>query len=74
MTVKAIYENGVFRPTKPVNLPDMAEVDVTLPEEATDEAAFARREEGRKRIMEIMSYRFRSGQTDTAARHNEHQP
>jgi len=28
MTVRAIYENGVFRPTEPVNLPENAEVEV----------------------------------------------
>ena len=71
MTVKAIYENGVFRPTQPVNLPEKAEVEVTLPE---DDAEFARREEGRKAIMEILSHRYRTGQSDLAARHNEHQP
>jgi hypothetical protein len=31
MTVKAIYESGVFRPTQPVNLPEHAEVQVVLP-------------------------------------------
>ena len=73
MTVKAIYENGLFRPLKPVNLPERAEVDVVLPEEAADAAELARQEEGRKRVMEILSLRFRSGQTDLAERHNEHQ-
>ncbi len=74
MTIRAIYENGVFRPLNPVNLPEKAEVDILLPQEQEDEAELARREEGRKAIMEILSHRFRSGQTDLAARHNEHQP
>lgn len=74
MTVKAIYENGVFRPLKPVNLPEKSEVDITLPEEPMDDAELARREKGRKRIMEILSHRFNSGQQDLAERHNEHQP
>lgn len=74
MTVRAIYENGVFRPVKPVNLPEKAEVDIVLPMESADESELAHREEARKGIMEIMSHRYRSGQTDTAARHNEHQP
>ena len=34
MTVRAIYENGVFRPTEPVNLPERAEVQVLLPASA----------------------------------------
>jgi len=31
MTVKAIYENGVFRPTEPVDLADRTEVRVLIP-------------------------------------------
>lgn len=34
MTVKAIYENGVFRPKEPVSLPERTEVEVLLPEAA----------------------------------------
>ena len=30
MTIHAIYENGVFRPTQPVNLPDRSEVEVEI--------------------------------------------
>ena len=30
-TIQAIYENGVFRPTVPVNLPDRTSVEVVLP-------------------------------------------
>ena len=71
MTVKAIYENGMFRPLTPVSLPEKAEVEVVLPE---DQEEFARRERARLEVMEIMSRRYRSGQSDTAERHNEHQP
>ena len=70
MTVKAIYEKGVFRPVEPVHLPEKAEVEVTLPAEAETEADRKAREE----ILEIMSHSYDTGQTDTAARHNEHQP
>ena len=31
MTVKAIYENGVFRPQEPVHLEEHTEVEVLLP-------------------------------------------
>ena len=31
MTVKAIYENGVFRPKEPVDLAEHTEVEVVLP-------------------------------------------
>lgn len=74
MTVRAIYENGVFRPTEPVDLPEQSEVQVVLPSDAENGAVAAGREQGRKEVMEILSRRFRSGHTDTAARHNEHQP
>jgi len=31
MTVKAIYENGVFRPREPVHLAERTEVEVFIP-------------------------------------------
>jgi len=31
MTVKAIYENGVFRPQEPVHLAERTEVEVVIP-------------------------------------------
>jgi predicted DNA-binding antitoxin AbrB/MazE fold protein len=71
MTVKLIYENGVFTPVHPVNLPEKFEVEIPLPEDSADSI---RREAARKDIMEILSHRYSSGQTDTAERHNEHQP
>ena len=33
-TVKAVYEDGVFKPKEPVSLEEHAEVDVTIPEPA----------------------------------------
>jgi predicted DNA-binding antitoxin AbrB/MazE fold protein len=67
MTVKAIFENGVFRPTQPVHLPEQAEVDVLLPENGPAD-------EQLDRIYQILGETYTSGQTDTAERHNEHQP
>ena len=32
MTVKAIYENGVFKPQEPVDLDEHTEVEVLIPE------------------------------------------
>ena len=32
--VKAIYENGVFRPTEPVQLQERTEVEVLVPTQA----------------------------------------
>ena len=33
MTVKAIYENGVFKPTEPVDIEEHTEVQVLVPTE-----------------------------------------
>jgi predicted DNA-binding antitoxin AbrB/MazE fold protein len=65
MTVRAIYENGVFRPIRPVDLPEHTEVDVHLPEDedANQEAIYA-----------ILRTSYPSGERDVAARHDEHQP
>jgi predicted DNA-binding antitoxin AbrB/MazE fold protein len=66
-TIHAIYENGVFRPVAPVVLPENCEVEfeprvVAKPSDDMDD------------VYEILDRRYRSGHTDTAARHNEHQP
>ena len=68
-TVHAVFENGVFRPIEPVQLPEKTEVEfeprqvLQRPSEAEMDA-----------IYEILGRRHSSGHTDTAARHNEHQP
>ena len=74
MTVRAIYENGVFKPTQPVNLPDKSavEFDPKLLDSAQDDDAA--NEQNRKEIVEILSRRYCTGQTDTAERHNELEP
>ncbi len=71
-TIHAIYENGVFRPIDPVDLPEHTSVEMELRvEEATATAPMS---EGLARIYAILGERFNSGHTDTAARHDEHQP
>ncbi len=69
MTVHAIYENGVFRPTQHVNLPDRTavEFDPKIVPPDDDDAA-------QRRIYQLLSRSYDTGQTDTAARHDEHQP
>jgi predicted DNA-binding antitoxin AbrB/MazE fold protein len=75
MTVRAIYENGVFKPAGPVDLPDKAEVElearIVRPDTPQGRAGS---EQAGKEIFEVLSRRYRTGQTDAAARHNEHQP
>jgi len=68
-TIHAIYENGVFRPVDPVDLPERCEVEVEVRQV---------KEEPKKPTLDdvyaILSKRFNSGENDVAARHNEHQP
>jgi predicted DNA-binding antitoxin AbrB/MazE fold protein len=68
-TVHAIYENGVFRPTESVELPEASRVVFELklvdgkpPGPSLDD------------VYALLSQRFDSGQTDVAASHDEHQP
>jgi predicted DNA-binding antitoxin AbrB/MazE fold protein len=74
-TIHAIYENGVFRPTTPVDLPEGYEVTIETHGTITVSGPpLEPDDEGLDDIYEILSRRYRSGHTDTAERHNEHQP
>jgi predicted DNA-binding antitoxin AbrB/MazE fold protein len=74
-TIRAVYENGIFRPITPVDLPEGSEVTiepksngpVSSPPVTPDEADLAT-------IYEILSRSYETGEADLAARHNEHQP
>ena len=68
MTIRAIYENGVFRPTEPVDLPDKTTVEVTVPE------SDAQGRDNQEAIFAILRESYPSGESDVAERHNEHQP
>lgn len=74
-TVHAVFENGVFRPVEPVDLPERTPVEfeprvvAEAPEVPPPEMS-----EGLRKVYEILGRRYSSGHTDTAARHNEHQP
>ncbi|TWT77505.1 hypothetical protein Pla123a_21660 [Posidoniimonas polymericola] len=68
-TVHAIFANGMFHPTEPVQLPENCEVEFVLKVVGNAE------EQGhKKRIEAILSQRFDSESGDLAERHNEHQP
>jgi predicted DNA-binding antitoxin AbrB/MazE fold protein len=69
-TVHAIFEDGVFRPINPVVLPDQCEVEFE-PRVVQPQPSGTRKQQ---KIYEILDARFESGFTDTAERHNEHQP
>ncbi|HSI32394.1 MAG: antitoxin family protein [Phycisphaerae bacterium] len=68
MTIRAIYENGVFRPIEPVTLPERTEVSVSPLQAPADDGPSL------KRIYQILSEEYDSGRPDLAERHNEHQP
>lgn len=69
MTIHAIYEDGVFRPVEPVELPEHCEVvfDPVIVPKKKDRDQF-------QRVVEILGRRHETGISDLAARHDEHQP
>lgn len=70
-TINAIYKDGIFQPTEPVELANDSHVRLQV---EPVEAPSPDKENGMQAIYEIMARRFRSGQRDLAERHNEHQP
>jgi predicted DNA-binding antitoxin AbrB/MazE fold protein len=69
-TIHATYEQGVFRPHESVELPERTEVEFEPKVVGSHET----KPGDMDAIYEILSERYRSGEHDTAARHNEHQP
>lgn len=69
--VHAVFENGVFRPTEPVELPEHSEVEFE-PRLVADARDHERAAPGG--VYDVLSERYRSGEADVAARHDEHQP
>jgi predicted DNA-binding antitoxin AbrB/MazE fold protein len=72
-TITAVYENGVFRPLGPVELPEHTRVEFEPKVQPAEPAAPAV-PDGLARVYNVLSRRYRSGHRDTAERHNEHQP
>jgi predicted DNA-binding antitoxin AbrB/MazE fold protein len=73
MSVRAVYENGVFKPATPVDLPERSEVEIEIlsSKGATQPSHNA---ESTATVSEILSRRYRTGHVDAADRHDEHQP
>ncbi len=69
-TIHAIYENGVFRPTTPVDLPEGSEVHIEPRpvEEPSGPSPHLRR------IYELLSQPEDTDDPDFSGRHDEHQP
>ncbi len=64
-TVRAVYENGVFRPTEPLELPEHSMVEFEprpLEQPGADQNLDA--------VYEILSRRHHSGRHDLAAHHD----
>jgi predicted DNA-binding antitoxin AbrB/MazE fold protein len=69
-TIHAVYENGVFRPLEPVELPEGSEV--TVEPKPIDEPDVLSRHQ--KRIYELLSQSVDTGDPHFSERHDEHQP
>jgi predicted DNA-binding antitoxin AbrB/MazE fold protein len=74
MTLRAIYQDGVFKPAGPVDLPDESVVELQATLVETGDSSQVRGLGAQTEIMDILSRRYNTGQTDAAARHDEHQP
>lgn len=66
--IHAIYEDGVFKPTEPVNLPENSEVEFEI--EVADDSQQPSLDD----VYAVLGNRYDSGQDDVAERHDEHQP
>jgi predicted DNA-binding antitoxin AbrB/MazE fold protein len=72
MIIHAVYENGVFRPTEPVDLAQSAHVKLEVhPIQAVDKVP---KTDHLDEIYEILSRSYETGDPYLASRHNEHQP
>jgi len=69
-TVHAVFEKSMFRPLEAVELPERCEVEF----EPRPVSAPANGDESLSSVYSILSERYESGESDVAARHNEHQP
>jgi predicted DNA-binding antitoxin AbrB/MazE fold protein len=76
MTIRAIYENGVFRPMEQLMFPEGKVVELEVIENVVDVRSLVPpgANDESVGVYEILSRRFNSGHNDTAERHNEHQP
>jgi predicted DNA-binding antitoxin AbrB/MazE fold protein len=71
-TIEAIFEQGVFRPVVPVELAENSRVHLQIVDDSSSNTLEL--DQDLDAIYEILDRRYSSGFTDTAARHNEHQP
>jgi predicted DNA-binding antitoxin AbrB/MazE fold protein len=72
-SVRAIFENGVFRPVEPISLPESTSVELEVRTRG-EQCPRPPMSKGLAKVYAILGERYDSGHSDTAARHNEHQP
>jgi predicted DNA-binding antitoxin AbrB/MazE fold protein len=68
-TIHAIFEGGVFRPLDEVQLPERCEVEFEPRIRQGAPSCDAMGE-----VYKVLAERHASGDSDVAARHDEHQP
>jgi len=71
-TIHAIFENGVFKPVAPVELPDRCEVEFEPRVVTPDHQEAAGNDLANDLVFGVLDQRYDSGHHDTAERHNEH--
>ncbi|MBI3406974.1 MAG: antitoxin family protein [Planctomycetes bacterium] len=67
--IHATYENGVFRPSQPVNLPERSEVEIII-QKVSDNGS----KPSLKELYRILSESVDTGDPSLASRHDEYQP
>lgn len=65
--IPAVFEDGVFKPKGPVDLPDASEVELRI------EVRAAPPRDHLKAIYGVLSRRHDTGEADLAARHEEYE-
>jgi hypothetical protein len=81
-TVRGIVDHNTIRLVTPLALPEGCEIEfeprlvvvASASENTSPTEPLQFSEEGLRQVYAILSERYDSGFTDTAARHNEHQP
>ena len=68
--VHAVFENGVFKPEEPVNLPEQTRVEFEPTVVSEDDQTHA----NQQAIYCLLKQSFESGDAGVSERHNEHQP
>jgi predicted DNA-binding antitoxin AbrB/MazE fold protein len=72
--IHAVFENGVFRPTEPVDLPEGSEVEFEPRPVTIEPTPVNKTSAHQKRIYELLSHSVDTGDPGLSERHNEHQP